>query len=739
MTAPGRTFSIRAHLLLLIIGTLLPAVVIAAVLVRRVVADNRAAVEQRLLETARAVASVVDAELAGTIRALQGLGESDRLTTGEIPGFHGQAQRLLLTQPTWSAVSLSTPDGQQIVNTAQALADKLPVVADRGSFERAVATKKPVIGTLQRGQITRQVGFVVRVPVLRDDRVAYVLTAWITAQRFADVLRRHAPLSDEWVRGVADANGAIVARSRDPERFVGQRGTAAAQRRHEAGREAVFRDVSLDGTAVYGAFSRAPISHWIAGVSVPASSVDARFRASMTALAGIVVLLLGVGGGGAYVISRRMSRELSEAAAEAEAIASGLRPSRASSRVTELQRLLGALDRSAALLEERQHERDEQVTRANAARAEAEAADRAKDEFLAMLGHELRNPLAPALTAVHLMKLRGAADTTRERDVIERQIRHMARLVDDLLDVSRLRRGAIELRRERFEIADAVARAVEMTSPVFAEKQHRLEVDVPAGLQIDADRIRIAQVLSNLLSNAAKYSDSGAHVLLRVHEENGHVIIECRDTGIGMPADLVPRVFDLFVQGQRGLDRRQGGLGLGLTVVRTLVELHGGTIEARSGGTGQGSTFVVRLPAAPTVAASPIQERSPAPQKRPAQIGRVLVVDDNRDGLEMLLYALTAAGHDVIGASTARDALDLAERLRPAVAVLDIGLPDMDGYELARTLRSLDRDRSLRLIALTGYGRDQDKAAASAAGFDAFFAKPVEIEALLESLDRPRA
>src|SRR4029453_13206404 len=222
-----------------------------------------------------------------------------------------------------------------------------------------------------------------------------------------------------------------------------------------------------------------------------------------------------------------------------------------------------------------------------------------------------------------------------------------------------------------------VARAVEMTSPVFAEKQHRLEVDVPADLQIDADRMRIPQVLSNLLSNAAKYSESGAHILLRVREADGHVIIECRDTGIGMPADLVPRVFELFVQGQRGLDRRQGGLGLGLTVARTLVELHGGTIEARSGGTGQGSTFIVRLPAAPTVgaspgqegcpapatlflgrlpaaptvAASPVQERSPAPRQPPANIGRVLVVDDNRDGLDMLLDALTAARHDGVGAA----------------------------------------------------------------------------------------
>jgi hypothetical protein len=222
----------------------------------------------------------------------------------------------------------------------------------------------------------------------------------------------------------------------------------------------------------------------------------------------------------------------------------------------------------------------------------------------------------------------------------------MARLVDDLLDVSRLRRGAIELRRERFELSDAVARALEMTSAVFSEKQHRLDVEVPPDLEIHADRVRMAQVLSNLLSNAAKYSEPGAHILLRAHKENDHVVIECRDTGIGIAADLVPHVFDIFVQGQRGLDRRQGGLGLGLAVARTLVELHGGTIEALSAGSGQGSTFIVRLPLAPTPPpASPgiAQEPSIAATPQP-RIGRVMVVDDNRDALDMLVEALKGAG-----------------------------------------------------------------------------------------------
>jgi signal transduction histidine kinase/CheY-like chemotaxis protein len=737
MPSPPRTFSLRAHLLLLVIGTMLPALLVAAFLVRQVVADNRDAVERRLLEAARAEAAIVDAELGGTIRALQGLAQSDRLTNGEISAFYVQAQRLLATQPAWSAVSLATLDGHQIAYTARPFGDPLPQVVDRDSFDRAIRKKTPAIGNLRVGQVTHQLGFVVRVPAIRDGRVLYVLSAWITSHSFASVLRRQASLPDEWVRAVVDADGVLVARSRDPDRFVGQKGTAGFLQRYEVAEEGVYRDTSLDGTPVYIAFSRAPVSRWIAGVSVPASMVEAGFRQSMIALAVVALLLIGLGGGGTYLISRRIARDISESAAEAEAIARGLPASRPRSRVTELQRLLDALARSGALLETRQRERDEQVARADAARAEAEAADRAKDEFLAMLGHELRNPLAPALTGLHLMKTRGAADTTRERDIVERQIRHMARLVDDLLDVSRLRRGAIELRRERFDIADAVARAIEMTTPLFADKHHHLEVDVAAGLVIDGDRIRIAQVLSNLLSNAAKYTEPRGHIAVRAREDHGQVVVECRDDGIGLSPDLVPRVFDLFVQGQRGPDRRQGGLGLGLAVARALVELHAGTIEARSAGMNRGSTFIVRLPPATLAAASTTTSIDDAgvSAKPQIRIGRVMIVDDNRDALDTLREVLTEAGHEAFAASTSAEALDLAARVHPDVAVLDIGLPDMSGLELARALRSTANGPSLRLIALTGYGRAQDEAEARAAGFDAFFVKPVEIATLLEALD----
>jgi len=733
MAGPVRTFSLRTYLLFLVIATAIPVMLVGAVLVSRVVRDNRVETERRLLEAARVGASVVDAELQGTIRALQGLAESDRLVDSQLAEFRLQAERVMTTQPIWAAVSLAGLDRRQIVNTRQPVGDRLPEVTDLASFDRAVQTRAPAIGTLHVGKMTQERGFLVRVPVLRDGSVRYVLSAWITSKGFSSVLGRQAPFPDEWVRGVVDTNGVVVARSRDSERYVGQKGTAAFLARYGKTPDGVYRDIALDGTLVYGAYSQAPASRWIAGVGVPVSIVDAAFKQSMVALAATTLLLLSIGGGGTYLLSRQISRDISHAAEDADAISLGLAPSPVSSDITELRRLQDGLVRSYALIETRQRERDEQVARADAARAEAEAADRAKDEFLALLGHELRNPLAPALTAVHLLKQRG--ENGREREIIERQIRHMARLVDDLLDVSRLRRGAIELRREPFDLAEAVSRAVEMTSPIFTDKHHELVVEVPQGLIVDGDRIRIAQVISNLLSNAAKYTEPHGRIVVDARQEYGEVVFECRDNGSGITPELMPRVFDLFVQGERGLDRRQGGLGLGLAVARMLVERHGGTIEVASAGPKQGSTFVVRLPAAASSAMPPGVDL-PVAAASTARTGRVLVVDDNHDALVMLLDAFKHADIEAVGAATAKQAMDLATEIRPAVAVLDIGLPDINGFELARSLRALPGGAWMRLIAVTGYGREQDKAAARAAGFDAFFAKPVDMPTLLHAMER---
>jgi PAS domain S-box-containing protein len=388
-------------------------------------------------------------------------------------------------------------------------------------------------------------------------------------------------------------------------------------------------------------------------------------------------------------------------------------------------------------------ERDELLAREQQARRDAETASRAKDEFVAMLGHELRNPLSPILTALELMRRRAPGAFERERTLIERQVQHVVRLVDDLLDVSRITRGKVELKRRILEIGDVVASAIEMASPLLEARRHRLELEVPRrGLLVDGDAERLKQVISNLLTNAAKYTEPGGRIAVRAAREAGEVVVRVRDSGMGIPPELLPRVFDLFVQSQRALDRSQGGLGLGLTIVKTLTEMHGGRAYAESAGLGRGSAFTIRLPALAAHALTPPPGALTVPhaRRRASAPRRILVVDDNQDAADALVEALGAAGHEAVVAYDGPTALDAAARSRPEAAFLDIGLPVMDGYELARRLREL-LGPAVKLVAVTGYGQERDRALSRAAGFDEHLVKPVDLEhleSLLEDLLRSR-
>ncbi len=367
-------------------------------------------------------------------------------------------------------------------------------------------------------------------------------------------------------------------------------------------------------------------------------------------------------------------------------------------------------------------------------REAAESANRTKDEFLAMLGHELRNPLSPILAALQLMKLSGGGALERERTVIERQVGHLTRLVDDLLDVSRIARGKVELKEDLVEIAEVVAKAIEVVAPLLEQRSHTLDHDVPRGLWVRGDAIRLNQVVSNLLTNAAKYTPPGGRITVRAAEEPGEIVIRVRDTGIGIPPDMLPRVFDLFVQERQAIHRSQGGLGLGLAIVRNLVERHGGTVSVDSDGPGTGSQFTVRLPRAivavePQAAAGVKPAGAPAIAQGAAGL-KILVVDDSVDAAEMLAAALSAMGYTTQVAFDSMAALRIAAEFRPAIAFLDIGLPAMDGYELAARLRDLPELHGIRLFALTGYGQESDRQQARNAGFDHHFVKPIDLEAI---------
>jgi PAS domain S-box-containing protein len=379
----------------------------------------------------------------------------------------------------------------------------------------------------------------------------------------------------------------------------------------------------------------------------------------------------------------------------------------------------------------------EQKEQLEAAFELASVADRRKDEFIAMLSHELRNPLAPISTALELMELKAGGDTRRERDVVRRQVDHMSRLIDDLLDVSRITRGKIELARDVVELSTVVTKAVEMASPLLEKRLQRLKVDVPrTGLLVDADPMRLAQVFQNLLTNAAKYSPERSLVELRARRAADRVVVELHDQGTGIAPDLLPRLFDLFAQGRRALDRSEGGLGIGLAIAKSLCELHGGTIEVTSTH-GQGSTFTVTLPRIDAAAKlAPLTNAARATERMAAIPSgtRVLVVDDNVDAAHMLRDFLEALGHEPAIAHDGPAALELASSFKPDIAVLDIGLPVMNGYELARRLRETLGSDKLRLIAVTGYGQDSDRARAREVGFDHHLIKPIELDALLSLL-----
>ena len=411
-----------------------------------------------------------------------------------------------------------------------------------------------------------------------------------------------------------------------------------------------------------------------------------------------------------------------------------------------------------------------------------------KDEFLAMLGHELRNPLAPIRSAVQILRLHASGKPELEwaRAVIDRQTRHLSRLVDDLLDVSRIVRGQIVLQREEIDLSEIVRHGVETSRPLVRSRGHRLHVRVPAvPVRVRGDLTRLAQVLANLLNNAAKYTDERGHIWVDASLEGSQALLRIRDTGVGIAPTLLPHVFDLFAQSERTLDRSQGGLGIGLTLVKVLVEMHGGTVQASSAGLGAGSEFVVRLPAcvatsdseaAAEQAGKPgdedrtggapeggtegnevrtegndevrtegndeVQDDSPQPRTAPPPSGavRILVVDDNVDAADSTAMLLSMDGYETQSVHSARAALEAAASMRPDVVLLDIGLPEMDGYDVARRLRALTDASPPTIIAVTGYGQPADRDRAARAGFDEFLVKPVEpavLERLLKSLQLP--
>jgi signal transduction histidine kinase/ActR/RegA family two-component response regulator len=553
-----------------------------------------------------------------------------------------------------------------------------------------------------------------------------VLTAVIDPDAFGKIIRAQ-ELPATWVSGLIDATGHFIARvpPLSHEHVASEDFLSAVRSAHEGW----YRGLTIERVDTYTAFKVSGISEWSVGIAIPANEVNAGARHAAWIIVLGTLVSVAIALSFAFWLGRRIAQPISQLATSARALGAGNAPTNAAMEadIQEVRAVARALNETSKII----GERHALLEREQAALREA---DRAKDEFLAMLGHELRNPLGAITTSAQVLSVAepGGEMARQSHAIIERQTRHMTRLIDDLLDVSRLTMGKVTLKREPFDLARLVtnvARTWERTGRVPAGRIKLSTEEV----WVNADRARIEQVLSNLLDNASKFSPADRPIRVSTCKHGEHAVLEVTDEGDGIAPDLLQQVFGLFVQGDSVPSRVRSGMGVGLALVKRLVEMHGGTVDAASAGLGHGASFSVRLPAAAAMPADTSGESPSAPGSS-LQALRILVTEDNADAREMMEAMLALDGHEVRGVRDGAQTLVAMEQSLPDVVLMDIGLPDMDGYELARHISEIDAYRQVKLIALTGFGQPEDEQRAYDAGFDLHLTKPVAPQTLRDVL-----
>jgi signal transduction histidine kinase/CheY-like chemotaxis protein len=712
---------LRTLLLLLVLATGLPVAAFAILSAYLVVNQEESAYVNAVRDRNRAFISAVDAELNGHIRALRTLGAARSLADDRLEDFYNQALKVLATQPSWTNINLNDAHGRQLVNLAAPPGASLPTVpAEAKSFQEAATKLQPSVGNLIEGGPFKQPPSIpVRVPVVREGKLVYVLTAVVSPESFAVLIRRQ-ELPSGWVSGLVDGNGRFIARV--PPRPVG---TMASQRYLEEvakSREGWYRGLTVEGLDTYTAHAASQLSAWTVGYAIPKDLVLAGPRRAAWVMGISALLCLALALGGAVLLATRISGPISRLVEAAPALGRSARMPEIRSSVREVNTLAHALNRASELI----NSRDAELRRRA---VDLERADTNKTHFLATLSHELRNPLAPIANGLALLDRQSGDAAAQTRAMMQRQVGHLRRLIDDLLDVSRIDRGKIGLRRERLALHTIVSNAVETVRPFIDAKSQQLIVRYAAEpTVIDGDLVRLSQVVANLMHNASKFTPNGGSIEVATASAGGEATITVTDTGIGFAPDDAERIFDMFVQLDTSRSLAAGGLGLGLTLARSLTRMHDGRVEARSEGAGRGATFTVHLPVVQpgTAMATLAPSRAQSYGRR-----RILVVDDNADAADSMAQNLRIEGLEVRACYLPEHALTVAREFKPEVAFLDLNLPGMDGVELGRRMREQAGGSSILLVALTGMGQTSDIAATRAAGFEAHLTKPASADAVL--------
>lgn len=740
MTHPGPGRTLRFRLFLLAASGLLPLALVAGTVLAYLSAEREADAQTAAMAVSRAIASAVDAELGSTVGILQGLALADELKPARLQDFHALARRVANRQG-WRAIVLTDANGRVLQSTGYDFGKAPPQAVEQESLRRAIATREPVVGSVAEGPQRHGPAFAVRLPVLAEGRLTYVLSAVVPAERISSVVQRQR-LPATSIVGIFDHDANRVARSR---MHTSARPSPSLQAMLARGLpEGGGPTFTLEGVRSQTSYVRLPGSGWVVATGISLAETDRGFYEVLAAVAGGLLASLALAAFLAWYFVRDVTAPIDALKGAARALGRGEPVQLPRLEIAELEEVGRALDlasaeRDRAAQERRaaEAEREALLDQVTQALRSAEEAGRSKDEFLAMLGHELRNPLAPMATALHLMARKGDPATAGEREVMQRQVAHMKRLVEDLLDVSRITGKRLEMRRQPLLLADLARQAVQSLQPVLGLRRLELAIAPDAqDLWVSGDEVRLAQVLNNLLGNAIKFTGPQGHIAISLRRVDEEAEITVRDDGVGMPPEVLARVFDLFYQAPQGADRSRGGLGLGLPIVRSLVEMHGGSVRAESEGPGHGSAITLRLP---RVEAPVGRDAAAAAADLPAGKGRVLLVDDNQDAADTAATLLELSGYQVRVAYDPGVALQLLDEYAPQVAVLDIGLPGMSGYELAQALRAHARGRDCYLVALTGYGTAADVAKAQAAGFGTHLVKPAAPDALLEAVERGMA
>jgi signal transduction histidine kinase len=715
---------LRTNLVYLIVGIVIPLVALATLLGLLLVKREREAFRQGAINRNRAFMTAVDAAVRGHISTLQVLASETSLQADDFDAFRRDAVRALEVQHDWQNIILTNRDGTHLINTARDGQEPLDGTTDLKSLKAVIEKNAPAVGDVTIRQYSGKYGIAVRVPVQQHGKLAYVLSAIIDLDQFRRLIDEQ-QLPRQWVSGLIDATGHYIARV--PYRSSAEMASSDFRKAVANSREGWYRGLTLEGRDSFTAHLTSDLTNWSIGVGIPEDEVNAGANRAAWIIAAGTLITLALALGFSYWMGRRITLPIASLAKAARAMGQDTNPKVPSrSTIKEVRELAQAFADANAAIQERQmlFEREQ---------AALKAADRAKDEFLAMLGHELRNPLAAITTSAEVLRFEDPDEniSSHALDVIERQTKQMTRLVEDLLDVTKFTMGKVTLKSEDFDLARLSRRVVDTWVQSGRVSEGRIHIHTES-VWVNGDTGRVEQVLSNLLDNAVKFSSPEQAIEVRVQAKGDQALLEVSDRGEGIPKELHERLFGLFVQGSRGPDRARGGLGLGLALVRRIVEMHGGSIVVTSDGAGKGSTFTARFPAiaAPRVGTEIDENKSGQTDSQ-----KILIVEDNDDTREMMEAMLSLEGHQVRVAAHGATAIDDLKSDPADVVLLDIGLPDLDGYEVARRVRELAGER-VKLIALTGYGQAEDQRRAYEAGFDFHLTKPVALDKLREILSK---